>query len=77
MNFSDYLNNIVPLSKEAERELISSFHKVELKKGELLFRQNELCQKIYFIEKGIARVYYVITSYSIHYTKLYETSLPL
>ncbi len=58
MNFPEYIKNIVPLSEEAEKELISSFHKEELKKGDLLFRQDEVCQKIFFIEKGLARIFY-------------------
>lgn len=58
MNFPEYIKNIVPLSKEAKKDLISSFHKTELKKNQLLFRQGEFCDRIFFIEKGIARVYY-------------------
>lgn len=58
MNFPEYIKNIVPLSPLEEQELISFFHKDEFKKGDLLFRQNEFCQKIFFIEKGLARIFY-------------------
>ena len=58
MNFPDYIKNIVPLSSDAEKEVISFFHKVELKKGDFLFRQGEVCNKIFFIEQGLARVFY-------------------
>jgi len=51
MNFPEYIKNIVPLSTQEEKELTSFFHRNELKKGDLLFRQNEVCQKIFFIEK--------------------------
>jgi CRP-like cAMP-binding protein len=58
MNFPEYIKNIVPLSQQEEKELTSFFHKAELKKGELLFRQGEICRKIFTIEKGLARVFY-------------------
>ncbi len=58
MNFPDYLKEIVSLTKDAEEKLFSSFHRNEFKKGHLLFRQGELCNKIFFVEKGLARVFY-------------------
>ncbi len=58
MNFQKYIKNIVSLSDDEVRELVSYFHKVKLKKGEFLFRQGDVCNKIFFIEKGLARIFY-------------------
>lgn len=58
MNFPDYIKNIVPLIIDAENEVISFFRKMELKKGDFLFRQGEICNKIFFIEQGLACVFY-------------------
>lgn len=62
MTFPEYIKNIVPLTLQEEKELTSFFHKTELKKGEILFRQGEVCRQIFFIEKGLVRVFYYTES---------------
>jgi CRP-like cAMP-binding protein len=52
-------NFIAALDKEALAALNAiSVHKV-VKKGAFLLQQNEVCKKSYWIEKGIARKYYL------------------
>jgi CRP/FNR family transcriptional regulator, anaerobic regulatory protein len=58
MKVPEYLKNIVPLSSQEEKELTSYFHLIELRKGDLLFKQGEICRKMFFIEKGLARIFY-------------------
>lgn len=48
----------VNLSAETEQELITVFQRKELPKGHFLFREGEQCRHIFFIEKGLARIYY-------------------
>ncbi len=58
MNFVQYINSFVPLSTEVAEELLSKSQKQHLPKHYLLHKDGEICQKIYFIEKGLARWYY-------------------
>jgi CRP/FNR family transcriptional regulator, anaerobic regulatory protein len=58
MKLPNYIKNFFPLNPNEEKELLSFFHEVHLKKGELLFKQGEVCRKIFFIEKGLARIFY-------------------
>ncbi len=39
-------------------EFTSTFKREELPKGHFLFHPGEVCQKIYYVEEGIARIYY-------------------
>jgi len=38
--------------------ILGIFQREELPKGHLLYKKGEVCRRIYFIQKGIARVYY-------------------
>jgi CRP-like cAMP-binding protein len=39
--------------------LLGEMVRVELKKGDQLVKPNQVCNNIYFIEKGVARIYYL------------------
>lgn len=58
MNLPTYIKNIANLSDEAEQKLSTVFKRNELLKGHFLYRQGEICQHIFYIEKGIVRVFY-------------------
>jgi len=58
MNLLSYIKNIAKLSPESEESIISVFKKESLPKGHYLFKQNDICRHIFFIEKGLARTYY-------------------
>lgn len=58
MNLPPFIKSIADLSPQAEQELSSVFHKEEFPKGHFLFRQGEVCRHIFYIEKGLARIYY-------------------
>ncbi|MFV0346204.1 MAG: Crp/Fnr family transcriptional regulator [Bacteroidales bacterium] len=58
MNFSEYINSIIALSPQAERELLSFFQRTEYRKGDMLFKQGEICRKVFIIERGLARIFY-------------------
>jgi len=49
---------MVPLSPAVSDELLRRSRKQNLPKHYLLHKDNEVCEKIYFIEKGLARWYY-------------------
>jgi CRP/FNR family transcriptional regulator, anaerobic regulatory protein len=58
MELSEYLKNIAKLSDSLEDELKNLFEPKEFSKGDLLFKQGEICQHLFYIEKGLVRVYY-------------------
>lgn len=58
MKFPTYIRSITNLSEKSELEINSVFIREEFNKGHFLYRAGEVCHHIYYIEKGLARVYY-------------------
>lgn len=58
MNLPLYLRSISNISEQAEQEISSLFIREELPKGHFLYKAGEVCHRIYYIESGLARVYY-------------------
>lgn len=58
MDLSEYLRNIAKPSDSLEVELKNMFEPKEFAKGDFLFKQGEICRHLFFIEKGLVRVYY-------------------
>ena len=58
MNFPPYIRSIANLSEKTEHEIGSVFKREEFNKGHFLYSAGEVCHHIYYIEKGLARVYY-------------------
>jgi CRP-like cAMP-binding protein len=58
MNLPEYIKNIAHLSDQTEEKLSQVFRREEFTKGHFLYQQGEICQHIYYIEKGFARVFY-------------------
>ncbi len=45
-------------ANEGEKIIQTVFIREELPKGHILFRQGEICNTMYYIEQGFARIYY-------------------
>ena len=58
MELSDYFKNISKLSGSLDEDLKSIFEPEEFSKGDYLFNQGEVCQHLFYIVKGLVRVYY-------------------
>jgi CRP/FNR family transcriptional regulator, anaerobic regulatory protein len=58
VEISEYLKNIAKLSDSLEDELKNLFEPKMFSKGDLLFKQGEICRQLYYIKKGLVRVYY-------------------
>lgn len=58
MELSEYLKNIAKLSDSLEEDLKKLFGPKKFFKGDLLFKQGEICRHLFYIEKGLVRVYY-------------------
>lgn len=57
-DFIQYLKHITPLSNESCSDFESKCQKFNFKKGHILVKQGQVCHYIYFIKKGIGKVYY-------------------
>ncbi len=54
-----YLKTVANLSHQTDEAISAIFRRDEYPKGHNLYRQGEICQHIYYIETGLARVYYI------------------
>ena len=57
-NLIETFREIGNLSQEDEEALLKAIKQVEYKPKTVLQEQDKVCNKIYFVEKGIARTYY-------------------
>ncbi len=62
MELSEYLKNISKLSDSLDEDLKNLFEPKKFSKGDHLFKQGEICRHVYYIEKGLVRVYYYSVS---------------
>ena len=58
MEFPLYLKKIAKLSDSFSEEIENLIVRQEVAKGKFLFEQGKICRHIFFIEKGLFRVYY-------------------
>ncbi|MBX7174473.1 MAG: Crp/Fnr family transcriptional regulator [Pyrinomonadaceae bacterium] len=58
MNVIEYINSFVLLSVEAKKYISGKIRREILPKNTLLHRADEVCEKVYFIEKGLVRWFY-------------------
>ena len=54
------LNEIKPLSKKLELDLVRSFHDQQIKKGSILLHEGDVCKKLWFLADGLLRSYHNI-----------------
>ncbi|WP_232734686.1 Crp/Fnr family transcriptional regulator [Polaribacter sp. ALD11] len=56
---SDYLMRFVPFSDDELNDILSHFEIEYVQKNQILLKEGQICNKLYFIERGIARSYYL------------------
>jgi len=56
--FLSYIKSQISVSPELEEALSTYFKKEEIRKGEILLREDSYCRRLYFLEKGTVRTYY-------------------
>ena len=59
MTISDFLRDLVDFSEEELMEILSYFQKEEISKDQPLVKQGQICRKLYYVEKGIGRNFYL------------------
>lgn len=53
----NFILGIVPISREDASEIAGSFHPLQLKKGELLVRENQISDDYFYLKKGLMRTF--------------------
>jgi len=55
----DYLMEFIPFSDEELNDILSHFEKECVQKNDVLIVGGQICKKLYFVEQGIGRSYYL------------------
>ncbi|WP_425234367.1 Crp/Fnr family transcriptional regulator [Ulvibacterium sp.] len=53
----NFIQNIVPISREDALEIANSFHQLQLKKGELLVKENQTSDDYFYLQQGLMRTF--------------------
>ena len=59
MNITDFLITLVPFTHDELNDILPHFEKEYVKKNTLLIKEGQVCNKLYFIEQGLGRSYYL------------------
>lgn len=59
MKLIEIIAELVDLPKEAEKEILSAFEKETFAKGDLILEKDRTCKKLYFVNQGLARSFYI------------------
>lgn len=58
-NLLKYIHSLTEFSEESWQILLPALTKINIKKGEFLLKENEVCNSLFFIDKGYCRSYYL------------------
>jgi len=58
-NLKRYLNLNIPISGDKLDEIVSHYKPLTVKKNTILLSQDETCKKLYFVNSGCIRTYYI------------------
>ncbi len=53
----NFILNIVPISREDASEIANSFRQLQLKKGELLVKENQISDDYFYLQQGLMRTF--------------------
>lgn len=56
-SLTKFIQQTIPLSETAINEIVSSFHLINLKKGEFILKENQISNDYFFLQKGLMRTY--------------------
>jgi len=59
MNITDFLITLVPFSHDELNDILPCFEKENVQKNQVLIKEGQVCNKLYFIEQGLGRSYYL------------------
>ena len=58
IDFINYLNQVSPLSKEAEEDILPRIKTKSFKKGQVINSEGQICKNLFYIDKGLVKHYY-------------------
>jgi CRP-like cAMP-binding protein len=61
----DIISQIHPVSEELKQAIAACLSKHELKRKSLLLKEGKVCDRVYFIERGLARAFYFLEAQEI------------
>ncbi|WP_139959370.1 Crp/Fnr family transcriptional regulator [Flavicella sediminum] len=56
---TDFLIDLVPFTHDELNDILSHFEKEQVQKNQILIKESQISTKLYFVEKGIGRSYYL------------------
>ncbi|MFD1615621.1 Crp/Fnr family transcriptional regulator [Gelatiniphilus marinus] len=59
MSISDFLVSLVPFTQTELQDILAHFKKESVSKNQILVRQGQICNALYFVEHGMGRSYYL------------------
>lgn len=59
MSINDFLTSLVPFTENELTDILTHFKKESVAKHQILARQGDVCQYLYFVEHGMGRSYYL------------------
>ncbi|WP_313112974.1 Crp/Fnr family transcriptional regulator [Aequorivita sediminis] len=59
MELSDFLLSLTPFDSDELKDITSHFEEEFISKNTLLIEQGQVCKKLYYIEEGMVRSYYL------------------
>lgn len=59
MTISDFLMSLVPFTSDELTDILMHFKKESVHKNQILVRQGEVCNSLYYVEQGMGRSYYL------------------
>jgi CRP-like cAMP-binding protein len=58
LDLPNHIKSIVNLTSQEEQEISILFQREEFSKGHFLFQEGDICRHIFYIEKGLVRMYH-------------------
>ncbi|MDE1193539.1 MAG: Crp/Fnr family transcriptional regulator [Arachidicoccus sp.] len=59
MSLIESINKISQVSKEVEEEILNKFKEISFPKKTIVEKQELVCDHLYYVEKGLARLFYI------------------
>ena len=56
---TDYLIKQVPFTHDELNDILDHFEKEHIQKNRILIKEGQICNKLYFLEAGIGRSFYL------------------
>jgi len=59
MTISNFLTTFVPFTDDELKDILTHFEIEQIPKNQVLIKEGQVCNKLYFVEQGLGRSYYL------------------